>query len=78
MHPSDIVPVSMLRMQTNDVFKHLQRPKCIIANNQPKAVLISIKDYDKVAEYFEDRKTVVDFGDKGIEPQKLLPAHKKK
>ena len=78
MHPSDIVPVSVLRMQTNSIFKQLQRPKCIIANNKPKAVLISVKDYDKIAEYFEDRETVVDFGEKGINPQKLLVAHKKK
>jgi hypothetical protein len=78
MHPSDIIPVSTLRTSTNTIFKDLQHPKCIIVNNKPQAMLISIKDYDRLAEYFEDRQTVVDFGKKGIDPKKLLAAHKKK
>lgn len=78
MHPSDIVPVSALRTHTNTIFKSLRRPKCIISNNEPMAVLISIQDYEKIAEFFEPRHTVIDFGEKWINPKKLLTAHKKK
>ena len=64
MHPNDIIPVSVLRVNTNAVFKNLRTPKCIIANNEPKAMLISIKDYERIAEFFEPRHTAVDFGEK--------------
>lgn len=78
MRATDIVPVSVLRMHTNDVFKSLSTPKCIIANNEAKAFLLSVKDYEKISEFLDPRHTVVDFGEEGISPHKLLATHKKK
>ena len=78
MYPSDIVSVSLLRTKTNTIFKDLHTPKCIVANNKPQAMIISLEDYGKLAEYFEPRKTVVDFGKKWIDAKKLLAIHKKK
>ncbi len=78
MRATDIIPVSVLRMHTNKVFQNLHTPKCIIANNKAKAFLMSVKDYEKIAEFLESWNTVIDFGEKGIDAAKLLTVHKKR
>lgn len=78
MRATDIVPVSVLRMHTNKVFQNLETPKCIIANNEAKGFLMSVKDYEKIAEFLEPRNTVVDFGKQWVDAKKLLTVHKKK
>lgn len=77
MQPSDIVSVSDLRTQTNAIFKRLKHPKCIVANNKPQAILMSLKDYNRLSEYLENRETVVDFGKEWVSPKDLLSVHKK-
>jgi PHD/YefM family antitoxin component YafN of YafNO toxin-antitoxin module len=63
MHPTDIVSVSELRSKTAQVFKKLDRPQCILINNKPEAMLISIEYYDQIIKT-QQWKTVVDFGKK--------------
>ncbi len=75
MYPTDIISVSDLRTKTQQIFGNLGRAKCIVAHNKPQAVLLSIKEYEQLIQKKEQRKTVVDFWEDGVNVKELLACH---
>lgn len=76
MYPSDIISVTELRNKMQSIFRWLNRPKFIVTNNKPKAVLISVEAYERLLDQ-QDWNTEVDFWHEWIDPADLLDIHNK-